>query len=273
MADFFKIFNMHGFDSHHLPKWQMVPKGGKRYMGLRDGAGLAVASDNPAVCRITEILHTDVPAIGGSTTLLRADRVFSLDGTGHGNTLIRATGRAGAVNLEVGVKNKKTIRITFNFVRDSARHATRRVPATGAAWVATMNYIFTGQANIELISRAARWVDVPRDLGTTVATTTTGVGEEAHLYPLGDAGADVNIFLVWSMDITDGASDEDAFAEGTRIVFEDTAGRQVGETMSHELGHTQGLADQYTVRRQLMYGYTDDRGVDLPKEHVDTINP
>jgi hypothetical protein len=273
MAHFFKIFTMQGFDVHHSPHWQMVPKGGVRYVGLRGGAGLTVTSADTSICKVTEVRDADVPTKHRVVTLLTTDRAFRLDGVTHGHTLIKAAGGVGAVNLEVGVKNRKTIRITFNFVRDNASHATTRAPASAAGWVSAMNNIYTGQANIKILSRAARWVSVPKNLGSRIDTTKTGTGEEADLYPLGDSGADVNMFLVWDMDITDSADDDDAFTEGKRIVFEDNAGRQIGETMSHEVGHSQGLDDQYTVKRQLMYGYTDSRGIDLPKAHVNKINP
>jgi hypothetical protein len=278
MAEFLKAINMLGFDRYQTPRWQMVPWLGVRYVILRDGAGLTVASANSVVCAVTEVKQTDLPP-GSSgherTPLLVSDRVFLLFGVWTGNTLIQATGGPGAVDLEVDVKMRKTVRITFNFVEDSAspkKHHTRRVPAQAKGWVDTMNYIYNGQANIEIISKEARWVTVPKNLGATVETLSNGPGEEVDIYPLGDSGADVNMFLVWDMDITDDPADEDAFTEGKNIVFEDNAGRFVGVTMSHEFGHSQGLKDQYLTKRELMYGITDQRGFHLPKEHVNIIN-
>jgi hypothetical protein len=223
------------------------------------------------VCK--EIAHRELPA-GDKGGLISSDRVFCLLGIARGSAVIQARGGTAApVDLEVDVKFPKIVRISFNFVKDTAHHQTRRVPAQAAAWVKTMNYIYNGQANVFFISKAARWVTVSKNMGGTITTTKTGVGEEADIYPLADTSADVNVFLVWNMDITDDPADEDAFAEGTRIIFEDTAGRQVAETIAHEVGHTLGLADQYTTKRELMYGYTDVRGIDLPKPDVNTINP
>jgi hypothetical protein len=270
MAQFFKVFNMQGFDRHRTPRWQMVPLSGTRYVALREGRGLTVTSLNPAVVNVSEILQSALPS-GAREPLQASDRIFCLSGVTAGSGVIQAAG-PGAVNLEVNVKPHKTVGIHFNFVRDNARHATRRVPAQAAQWVIDMNSIFTGQANIEIINKGATWVSVARNLGSRITTTTNGVGEEAHLYPLGDPNANINMFLVWAMDITDDTADEAGFADGNRIVFEDTTGMQAARSMAHEVGHVLGVDDQYTTRRELMYGYTNG-GVDLPRDHVNTMNP
>ena len=274
MAQFFKVFNMQGFDRHRATRWQMVPWFGTRYVALREGAGLSVTSSNPAVVSVIEVKPTDLPA-GDREPLQATDRLFMLFGVWPASAVIRAAGGTGAVNLEVDVKSRKTVRITFNFVKDNAGHKTKRVPAQAAQWVRTMNYVYNGQANIDIISKDAREVTVAKNLGNTITTTQNGVGEEGDIYPKGDPDADINMFLVWNMDITDSGGDEDAFADGKRIVFEDNAGSQVGETMAHEVGHVLGLDDHYDGprRRELMYGITDTRGVHLPKEHVNAINP
>ncbi len=276
MAEFFKVFTMKGFDRWRMPRWQMVPAGKYRYVALRDAAGATVASSDPSVVTCEEITTADLP--GGTREPLQAnDRILKLKGIRRGAAKITAMGPGCAPGeLEIGVKNRKTVQVVYNFVRDAATpaHQTIRVPASAAQWSLEMNYIFNGQANVYLNNKAARWVDVPKDLGADIITTTSGVGEEADLYPLGDSATGViNFFFVWSMDITDDPDDEDAFTEGRRIVFEDTAGAQLTETMAHEVGHALGLPDNYVTKRQLMYGITDDRGVDLPKAHVNIINP
>jgi predicted Zn-dependent protease len=45
--------------------------------------------------------------------------------------------------------------------------------------------------------------------------------------------------------------------------------------MAHETGHYLGVADHYTVARKvdLMYGITDQRGINLRKSNVNTMNP
>jgi hypothetical protein len=272
MAEFVKVFDMQGFDRHRAPQWQMVPWVGTRYVALRDGAGLAVTSMNPTIVTALEVPLSSVPTTD-RLPLQPNDRVFMLLGVSRGNTKVRATGGPGAVDLEVGVKARKNVRISFNFVRDGAGHKTKRVPAQAAEWVKTLNYVFEGQANTKIILAQSRWVNVAANLGRRITSNKAGVGEQAHLFPLGDSGADVNMFLVWDLDITGNADDEQAFAQGSNIVFRDDAGRQIRETMSHELGHALGLPDQYTRRREIMYGYTDDRGAHLGKTDVNLISP
>ncbi|MBL8179587.1 MAG: hypothetical protein JNK48_33215 [Bryobacterales bacterium] len=277
MAEFVKVFNMKGFDRHSTPRWQMVPVSttDKRWVALRGGAGFTITNSDAAVVSCTEINKSALPPGGELQALQSGDRILELKGLAKGSARITATKGSEAVHLDINTKEKKTVRIVFNFVEDSAspKHKTTRVPASAGQWIKEMNYIFNGQANVWLENKAARWVTAPLNLGSTITTTQSGTGEEAHLYPLGET-ADCNYFFVWKMDITDQAGDEDAFAEGKNIVFEDTAGAQVTETMSHELGHVLGLADHYidARKRELMYGYTDARGVHLGKDDVNTIH-
>lgn len=277
MAEFTKVFTMKGFDRHVSPRWQMVPVSStdKRYMVLRGGTGFTISNNAPAVVTCTEINRSALPA-GTTEPLQTSDRILELTGLSKGSARITATKGAEVVHLDINTKNKKTLQLVFNFVRDSAspRHSTTRVPASAAQWTREMNYIYNGQTNIFLTNKAARVVTAPGNLGTAITTTQSGTGEEAHLYPLGET-ADCNYFLVWRMDITDQTGDEDAFAEGTNIVFEDTAGAQVTETMAHELGHVLGLPDHYVDarKRELMYGYTDARGVHIGRDDVNIINP
>lgn len=277
MAEFVKVYNMKGFDKYSTPRWQMVPVSStdKRWIALRGGAGYTITNSDASVVTCTEINKSTLPSGGELQALQSGDRILELKGLAKGSARITATKGSDTLHLDINTKEKKTLQVVFNFVRDSAspRHQTSRVPASAAQWTREINYIYNGQANIYLVNKAARYVTVTRDLGSTIETTQSGTGEEAHLYPLGET-ADCNYFFVWRMDITDQAGDEDAFAEGKNIVFEDTAGAQVTETMAHELGHVLGLADHYVDarKRELMYGYTDSRGVHLGKTDVNTIN-
>ncbi len=55
-------------------------------------------------------------------------------------------------------------------------------------------------------------------------------------------------------------------------LLDDRRGKDIAESMAHELGHAMGLSDQYVIKRELMYGYQHVRGVHLTKGHVNTIN-
>jgi hypothetical protein len=98
-----------------------------------------------------------------------------------------------------------------------------------------------------------------------------------HRYRLGDNGADMNYFLVWEyeQDNTPDVDDADAGTLGSNCIFEDNAGREIGVTMAHEMGHHLGRDDINNAAQKnfLMYGVTDQRGVHLAKEDVNVMNP
>ena len=276
-AEWHKVFNMRGFDKDAAPCWQMVPVKGYRYMALRNGAGLTVTSTDATVVTVTEIRQADIPHEDERMPLHAGDRIFRLHGLKKGNARIQAkSGAAVAVELEVDTKNKKTVRVTFNFVRDSAGHHTTRVPASAGHWVATMNYVYREQANIHVVLHHARSIAVPVDLGAEVTWDATPGSEWNTVTALGDAGADLNYFLVWEyeQDTTPGDGADAGTLKGN-CIFEDNAGTAVAVSMAHEMGHFLGRADHYVAARRLalMYGYTDQRGIHLPKADINAMNP
>jgi len=275
MAEFLKAINMKGFDIHRTPRWQMVPFLGVRYIILRGGAGMTVASSSSTVFVVSEVTAADLPAgVWGHerTPLLASDRIFKLFGVFKGSAELQATGSGGSVKLEVDVKFQKTVRVTFTFMEDGGGHKTFRVPAQAAEWLKKVNYIFTNQANVKFEIRFSRSRKITKDLGPVITTLQSGPGEEVDIYPERDNGADFNIFMVWEVEITDNPGNETGFQDGTNILLDDKGAKDIAESVAHELGHALGLPDQYTVKRELMYGYDDVRGIHLPKEHVNIVN-
>jgi hypothetical protein len=277
-AEFHKVFNMKGFDKNATPVWQMVPVGGDRYIALRDGAGLTVTSSAPAVMTVTEITHALIPAGGERMPLQPGDRIFKLTGVTKGNARMQAkNGAALTVELEADTKNQKNVLLSFNFLRDSAGHHTRRVPASAAHWVTQINYIYNGQANVKATLRNTRSVAAAVDLGPQVMWAADATSEWGTVTALGDAGADLNYFLVWEyeQDATPTIDNTDAGTLGGNCIFEDNAGNAVGTTMAHEMGHFLGVGDRYAAAQKpdLMYGITDRRGYNLTKSDVNTMNP
>ena len=277
-AEWHKVFNMRGFDTNAAPKWQMVPVGGNRYMALRNGAGLTVTSTDPTVLTVAEIAHARIPAEPERLPIQPTDRVFKLSGVKLGNARVQAKNAAAlVVELEVDTKTLKTVRVSFNFIHDSAGHKTNRVPASSPHWVGTMNYIYREQANIRILLNHNRIVNVPKDLGTEVMWDPSPTSEWNTVTALGDFSADLNYHLVWEyeQDATPTIDDTDAGTLAGDCIFEDNAGVQVGVTMAHELGHFLGRPDHYVAARnlELMYGITDRRGIHLTKTDVNTMNP
>ena len=284
MAEFLKAYNMKGFDRYQTPRWQMVPFGGVRYAILRAGAGLTVTVVNNLL-----VTRTEVKLVSLSPTnrqpIQANDRFFKIEGKATGSTRIQAKNAAGAiaVDLEVDVKTKKTVNITFNFVKDNAGHQTTRNTANVAQWIRTLNYIYGGQTNTEIKQKLNRWVTVPQNLGTVVRFSShiPGVPAAEHEWSavtaLGDAAADMNLFFVWEyeQDGTPHADQTDAGTLTNNCIFEDNAGAQVPETLAHEIGHYLGCGDHYLAarKRELMYGITDTRGIHIPKQDANIMNP
>jgi hypothetical protein len=281
MAEFVRVFNLQGFDRFHTPRWQMVPAAGRRYTLLRDGAGLTVISQDPRVLTVAEVRAADLP-VGAHEQIRAGDRLFLLEGRAKGQTSVRAL-RHGVVEVELDVdtKNQRDLQLTFNFVRDSAGHRTRRVPAAAAEWVRVINAVYNGQANI-FFTHTTRWVKAEQNLRNVVRFSAhlAGVAAAQHEWDvvtaLGDMAADMNFFLVREyeqdatpyIDLADGGTIRD------NCLFEDHAGSQVGESMAHEVGHFLGGTDHMILARQreLMYGITDQRGTHLPKADVNIMN-
>jgi hypothetical protein len=171
MAQFRKVYTVQGFDREAVPRWQMIPMTESRYVVLRYGAGLTVTSANPAVATVTEIAKRDLPSGSFNEVFHASDRFFQLDAAAWGITRIQARTAAGVIDveLEVDTKNLKIVRVAFNCVRDNAGHHTSHVPASAAQWVVDLNrFIFKAQANVEIRSHSAQWVDVAQNLGDVV---------------------------------------------------------------------------------------------------------
>jgi hypothetical protein len=285
MAQFRKVYTLQGFDREAVPRWQMVPMTESRYIVLRGGAGLAVTSADPAIATVTEIARRDLPIGSFNEAFQASDRFFRLDAVAWGITRIQAKTAAGVIDveLEVDTKNLKTVRVAFNFVRDNAGHHTSQVPASAAQWVVDLNrFIFKVQANVEILSHSARWVDVAQNLGDVVRfsshlpTVAAAQHEWDVVVARGDPTADLNVFLVWEyeQDETPYVDNAGGGTSGTNTLLEDHLQGYRHRNLGHELGHALGLDDHYEAshKHDLMYGY-EDGGTNLPKAHANAINP
>jgi hypothetical protein len=279
-AEWHKVFNMKGFDKDAAPRWQMVPVDGDRYMALRDGAGLTVTSTNTGIVTVTEINVHALPHDGERMPLHHGDRIFKLHGVAKGNVKIQAKQAAVLrAELEVDTKDRKTVKLCFNFVHDSAGHHTVRHTSSARQWVNDVNAIYNGQANVFVTLQGARKVAVASDLGPQVMWDATPTSEWNTVTALGDGVADLNVFLVWEyeQDATPTIDDTNAGTLGGNTILEDnlTPGKRTFVTIGHEMGHHLGAADRNNAleRNFLMFGSGDRIGVHLPKADVNTMNP
>jgi Matrixin len=284
VAEFTRVFRVQGMDSNATPRFQMVPERGNRFVALRDsGTGATVTIDDPTVCTITEVRERDLP-VDERLPAVRGDRLFKLHGVNAGVATVTATGGsiAAPLELEVSVKTKRQQLIAFNFLRDNAGHRTLRPASVVAELMGTLNYIWRRQANVELVNHVIRRPTVAENLGDPILLPQGSLGTRGQT--IGAAGlttVDLNVFFVWNLQEDGNSADVDAVttlntagtgAPGT-CIFEDRAGRAVGVTLAHEIGHHLGL--NHTGHRQidLMFDFTDQRGFNLTKDDVNTANP
>jgi hypothetical protein len=223
----------------------MVPLGGEKKVRLMNAHDMDVVSQNPGIADVKAYPEW-FPHLG---------RTVKITGKLKGDTVIEVR-HAGKVvaRLDVAVKRKNPVNITFNFVKDNAGHKTARSPGDVDDWVKKANEILLPQANVELVKHNVRNnVTINQDLGEVVRFSShlPGVPASEHEWDIvtsqGDTSADLNVFFVWEYE-QDATPDEDHTAAGTsdgNCIFEDNIGRETHDTLAHEVGHHLG-ADHTT---------------------------
>ena len=147
MAEFRRVIHWKGFDRFSVPHYQMVPMEEPRYVMLRDGKGLTVASSKPAALKVTEVNAASLPA-GDKDPIWASDRIFKLEGQQWDIAFLEARTGAGivAASLECDIKNRRNVALAFNFLKDAGGHTTNRQPAASTQWLRVINGIFNGNA-------------------------------------------------------------------------------------------------------------------------------
>ncbi len=262
-----------GFDHTVFPHWQMVPaRGGEKRIRLLDAEGLDVVSTQPQVCTLTE-----VPPVN----TLPGAREFVLKGDLRGRSFIQA--RKGGrlfTQLQVGVKARKRVRVSFHFVRDRVGHATTRNPAQLDEWVRKANDILIPQANVEIVKHNVFNTLINQNLGPVVrfrldASGNFAANDEWHVVTAkADRTAELNVFFVWEYEQDDTPAIDNT-AAGTlesNILFEDNLPRPAESTLAHEVGHFLGVDEHSAEGQDLLMspGRTDDR---ISRDHANIMNP
>jgi len=264
-----------GYDAGPVPDWQMAPVGFTKVVRLIGGAGLDVSVTPSGFATVAEAFGP-VP---------KPMRLFHITGVKKGTAFLEAKDAGGTVRsrLELSVKDKKPVKVTFNFVFDSAGHKTVRAHSSVDGWVSTMNSIFLPQVNVEIIKHNVRNVSVGADLGRVVRFSShlPKVAAAQHewddVIAKRDGTADFNFFFVWQYE-QDASPLSDNTQAGTMAgdcLFQDTGMKDVAENLAHETGHFLGASDTYAShkRQTLMYGYTDVRGRKILKVEANLMNP
>jgi len=260
-----------GFDGTIIPPWQMVPINGNKTVILKNAANLDVVSRNPAIATVE-----DVPKC-----FIHGGRELIIRGKMKGVTFIDVKNGAQILaSLEVAVKNKKPLRVTFNFVEDKAGHKTTRSIGDVDTWVRNANDILLKQANVEVIKQNARNVKIDQDLGTVVRYSKhlRGVDPKEHEWDVvvakRDNAADFNVFFVWEYEQDETPNIDDSAEAGTaggNCIFEDNIGYQTHETLAHEIGHHLGVDHPAPGLDLLMSPHRTDHRIS--KAHANIMNP
>jgi len=278
---FYAIKELDGFDSDVNPHWQMVGAGTEKSVMLIDGNDLTVKVRHR---EIAEIVGDSVQSSGVQR------RLITIKGMRKGTTFLDVSDK-GLVKtrLEIGVKNRREILVSFHFVYDNAGHHTIRNSSELSEWLAVVNdMIFLPQANIYVRQGVVNDpLTINRNLGDVVRDTSDypNIPKREHEVDLimsrGDKASNMNVFFVneYEYDDTPNKSDVAGIAYGKGIFIEDNIKHplsRIPSVLAHEIAHYLGVggASHYYKDRNidgLMY-YKARGGLRIAKVHANMMN-
>jgi hypothetical protein len=169
-------------------------------------------------------LRSDVLALGGGmlNTIRFGSVLLSVEASISGGTAaLDYVNRAGGAKMDVFSFRRKTVAVSFRFVRylDTAgqlKMGTQLKPADAEGLIDIMNRLFMPSANIELTLKSASQAVVHQKLGSAILLENF----HKHIVPLRDHGADLTVFFVGTWK---GATDPagSAFANLRCLVLDD----------------------------------------------------
>lgn len=248
-----------GFDKNATPDWFTVSHvEGWKEMQLDFGQGKDVKSVNPRIAKINDV------GMDGQT------RIFRIEGKNPGRTKIEVRNlRTKALEslLEVSVKSRRTLSISFHFVEDRGGNRTVRQPGIIDALIDDLNGIYDIQtslsfqmysfADIKLNTHLTDVVVEEKDEKTKSPTgeaNIIGKGIWREIFAKkGDRLADFNVFFVPTdepvntnrnaLPYTDYRGNcviEDG-REGLDMILPHAIGRMLGCPITNDLSHIQHL--------------------------------
>lgn len=266
-----------GFDSAVMPNWQMVPCGRKRVLTVSGISGL-------------KMLVINKGALSATLTGSGANRTLTLEGLKAGKAAVRWMSKSGKVlkanSLAVSVKEEKTIRTAFHYVKDNAGHKTARNKADLGKLIADINAILTPQSNVKLTKKSAMDRTVPKNLGSVVRFSSHLTGAP-HNVPIAehewddvtkfsDPSADFNIFFVWEYE-QDATPNTNNTRAGTlaneKNCLADDVITNSAETLAHETIHLLGIHDHSGNPSHLIAAGSIRTGRKITRDQANKINP
>jgi len=221
MANFAAVWRDSGF-STTVPPFLLVPyegvslvylNGARSFNIQRDlkfpTENLTVKAVNPAEITRTlmtysenfpSTLRNDVLAlvVGMRNTILFGSVLLSVEASISGVTAsLDYIGKPGGAKMDVFATRRRTIAISFRFVRyqDKAgflKSGTGLTPPDAEGLLDIMNRVFLPSANIELTLKSATYANIHQQLGTEILMDNF----RKYIVPLRDHTADLTVFFV-----------------------------------------------------------------------------
>ncbi len=273
--EFEETVSNNGFDDTVDPPWLVVPVNNPPNQNTVKVNIEPSAAISQVYFTIDDTAKATVSPVQASSS----PQTLTLTGVAKGHTVLRA--RVGSSSgpvcktLNICVRDKKVVNVDFHFMQDNASHQTSRSTSEADSFISTLNTIWTPQANVVFQKGNVDSPTVITDLGTVIEWYPTNPANEWDDIVAFRNGVAPDVFFVWEyeQDGTPATDNADAAQLNGDILFEDSAGTQVGETLAHEMGHHFGInpSDYTDHQEQLMHAYTDIRGQKITHAQVDQV--
>lgn len=277
------VRKLDGFDDTVNPHWLMIGTECEKSVILNKGNSFSAKIRNP---KIAEIVNDVIESVS------LQQRIITIRGKNKGTTHLDVfDGNIRKAHLEVCVKNRREIRVSFHYVHDNAGNNTIRNASTLLPLLSFINNkVFLPQANVFV--RLGTYNDplrIERNLGEVVRDTSAfpDISKREHEVDLimakGDKTAHTNVFFVTNIEI-----DRDPKINATGgikydhgIFIDDNVNSKsplgtIESTLVHELCHYLGVGGESHYRKLrningAMY-YKARGGLFIGKVHANMIN-
>ena len=204
-----------GFDDSINPAWFMVTLDDRKPILLNNGGGLTITSLSPSIATIALVeARTPVPretqAYKASVQIGNQSepQILAVRGNSFGRTFLEVRENNRSVTrLEVSVRPKVTIKLTFNLVADKLRQ-TVRTESEIEDIITILNSTYLEQTGIEFVNNKIARLKFDKDFGFAVNHRADDYGKPltGHEWDLitskHDKNSHINLYFVWKLEYT-----------------------------------------------------------------------